>query len=107
MSKLQFTQGHLSKMMDKIDASLTEIRQINEKLKAVYVDNNGPGSEWVSQAEALKILNISRQMLVNYRKRGIIPYSKFGRKIYFKKSDINAHLNRHYKGPDSGPNSAA
>lgn len=43
---------------------------------------------WIENFELGRSLNISLRTLQNYRERGVIGFSVIGRKIYYKKSDI-------------------
>lgn len=58
--------------------------------------------EWLPSVEVLKLLKISKRTLQNYRERGILSYSQFGAKIYFKKTDIISHLEKNYIKTPSG-----
>ena len=51
---------------------------------------------WLDIDETCELLKISRRTLQNYRDNGILPFSQVGGKIYFKVSDLEEHLQRHY-----------
>jgi hypothetical protein len=51
---------------------------------------------WLNSEHVCLILKISVRTLVTYRQRGILPFSQIGRKIYYKASDIEEYLERHY-----------
>lgn len=46
-------------------------------------------SEWLRSAEVRKLLNISQGTLQNLRVNGILRYSMFGKRFYYKRDDIN------------------
>ena len=48
--------------------------------------------EWLTLEEARDIIGVCPKTFQKYRDNGIIPFSQYGRKIYFKKSDIQAFL---------------
>ena len=48
--------------------------------------------EWLTLEEARDIIGVCSKTFQKYRDTGIIPFSQYGRKIYFKKSDIQAFL---------------
>lgn len=48
--------------------------------------------EWLTGSEVCKLLKISSRTLQNYRDLGKIGFSKNGRKIYYKSSDIDTLL---------------
>ena len=51
---------------------------------------------WLTNHEVAKILRVTFRTLQNYRDKGILPFSQVGSKIYYRASDIQAHLDRHY-----------
>ena len=51
---------------------------------------------WLTGVDVCQMLRISKRTLANYKSRGMLPCSKVGGKIYFKYSDIQALLERHY-----------
>jgi MerR family transcriptional regulator, repressor of the yfmOP operon len=52
--------------------------------------------KWVTSEEVCHSLMISKRTLQSYRDRGILPFAQIGRKIYYKASDIDEYLDRHY-----------
>lgn len=48
--------------------------------------------EWIENSELAKHLGLSLRTLQSYRERGIIGYSLMGRKIYYRRSEINELL---------------
>ena len=53
-------------------------------------------SEWLDGKAVCHLLRVSNRTLQSYRDKGIISFSQFGRKIYYKASDIQEHLERNY-----------
>ena len=53
-------------------------------------------NEWIESEEARKKLGISKKTWQTYRDNRTIPFSQFGRKIYVKKSDLDAFMESHY-----------
>jgi MerR family transcriptional regulator, repressor of the yfmOP operon len=51
---------------------------------------------WLISEQVCALLRISGRTLISYRQRGILPYSQIGRKIYYKESDIQEYLEKHY-----------
>jgi len=79
------------KIMDDIEA----IREgLNQK-----IPQNPLGEKWLDIQETCQLLKISKRTLQNYRDNGILPYSQIAGKIYFKASDIQSHLEKHYTRP--------
>lgn len=53
---------------------------------------------WLTQQEAMSYLNISRTQLYLLRKKFKIPYTQLGRKLMFKKEDLDDLLMKNYVG---------
>ncbi|MEI7595671.1 MAG: helix-turn-helix domain-containing protein [Bacteroidota bacterium] len=51
---------------------------------------------WLDISECCMLLKISKRTLQSYRDNKVLPYSQIAGKIYFKASDIEAHLANHY-----------
>lgn len=73
-----------------------DISEISKRINDA--NNKQPLSEnWLDIADVCMLLHISKRTLQSYRDNGILPYSQIGGKIYFKASDIQLHLEKHYK----------
>jgi hypothetical protein len=53
--------------------------------------------QWLTLGQTCETLNVSRRTLQAYRDEGVLSFSQHAGKIYFKASDIEAHLEKHYK----------
>ncbi len=83
----------LANVFQKVVAKLDEIdRKLEEKKSA-----NPMNPAWLDIQETCQLLKVSKRTLQAYRDNGILPYSQIGGKIYYRITDIEAHLNRHYK----------
>ncbi|MCO4291348.1 helix-turn-helix domain-containing protein [Solitalea sp. MAHUQ-68] len=49
---------------------------------------NPPQDRLLTFDEAAEILSVSKVTLTEWRKRGIMPYQKIGKRVYFKQSDL-------------------
>ena len=65
--------------------------RIEEQLNEPLVINR----EWLEPKEICAILNISRRTLADYSKKGYIPYSRLGGRVYYRFSDIDDYLSSH------------
>lgn len=54
-------------------------------------------SEWLNTVEASHALGVSTKSLQRLRNCGSLPFSRVHGKIYYKKSDIEALLERKYQ----------
>lgn len=89
MEVITITSEAFRAIIDKID-------QINDKLdaeKPKFTLNE----YWLDIQEACFVLRVSKRTLQNYRDEGILPFSQINGKIYFKASDIQKHLEKHYR----------
>lgn len=68
------------------------------KMDAILQSKSDAGNsifdEYVSNEDFIKLLGITKHTAVNYRNKGLITYYQFERKIYYKKSDIDAFFEK-------------
>lgn len=82
-------------------ASPTLVEKINEiegkldKLLTLVSKSSCDPDEFVTGAEARKLLNVSASTWQAIRDQKRIPFSQIGRKIYVKRSDIINYLDSH------------
>jgi hypothetical protein len=53
---------------------------------------------WLSNDQFCEALQISKRTAQNYRDNGLIDYTLISGKVYYKKSDIDAMLEKNYSG---------
>ena len=70
--------------LDKIMTKMTEEKS-KQPLSEVWLDNQ----------QVCELLKISVRTLQTYRDEGVLTFSQIGSKIYYRASDIEAHLNKH------------
>ena len=76
--------------LESLKAEIKEIKSIIQQDKQKELER-----AWLTKQQAQKVLNVCLKTLDNYLSKGIIPYSRFGAKIYIRASDIQAHLEKH------------
>ena len=78
-------------------SKLEEITESLNDLKALIKGKakEEKGAEWIESSEARMMLGISQKTWQTYRDTRVIPFSQFGRKIYVKRADIEAFLEKH------------
>ena len=54
-------------------------------------------SEWLDNQDVCILMNISERKLLSLRQKGLIPFSRIDRKIYYKKEDILNYMKRDLK----------
>lgn len=52
--------------------------------------------EWIDGDTVMSILKIKERKLQMHRDNGILPFSKIDGIIYYKSSDVESLLNKHY-----------
>ncbi|MDX2190990.1 MAG: helix-turn-helix domain-containing protein [Bacteroidota bacterium] len=75
-------------IVNKLDEIKTKV--LEEKGKQPLTDI------WLDNTQVCELLKVSTRTMQTYRDEGIVSFSQVGSKIYYKASDIEAHLQRHY-----------
>lgn len=79
-------------------SDLAEIaNRIEELSKKLAAKEKSPKEQWLDNQEFMQLLKVSRRTAQNYRDSNMIAFSIIGNKIYYKLSDIEELLNRHYQ----------
>ena len=52
--------------------------------------------DWLDNQDVMQILHVSPRTLQTLRSNGILPFSRIGNKLYYRRSDISRILNNHY-----------
>jgi len=82
-----------TKAFQQIIDSISEIKEIiaggkgNRKILS---------DSWLDIQETCLLLKISKRTLQSYRDNGILSFSQIAGKIYFRATDIEEHLQKHY-----------
>lgn len=53
--------------------------------------------EWLDNQDVCILMNISDRKLLSLRQKGIIPFSRIDRKVYYKKDDILNYMRKNLK----------
>lgn len=79
-------EQEFSKLMRKID-------QLSDKLEKLSLkSNDGFKDKWYVTEEVCKLLNVSKRTLQKMRDSKTIRFTKSGKKIYYKASDLEQYL---------------
>ena len=73
-----------------------DIKELKKALQNIRDDNAAIQDVWLTTEETSKFLNVSTKTLKRYRDKSKLAYSKDGRKIRYKKSDILKYLECFY-----------
>ena len=87
--------------MTTLEINLPMLDQIQERLEVISskleeIQNQKPLKRWLSNSEACEFLEVTPRTMQNYRDNGLISFSKVGSKIYYKLSDLEAHLEANF-----------
>jgi len=69
------------------------MESINNRLTAKEKE---PKDKWFDNQEVMQMLHISKRTLQAWRDEGKISFSQVGAKIYYRESDVNDLLNKHF-----------
>ena len=67
-------------------------RTLTEVIERLTSAEKTTGKAWLTNAEAMNFLDLSRPTLARYRADGRLPFSKIGSSIYYKLESIEALL---------------
>lgn len=76
----------------EIKSSIAELRDAVQRLPKPRPSIR---SDYLTQDEVEQIIDVSRSTLHRLRKDGAIPFVQHGRKILFRREDIDAYLEAH------------
>ena len=89
------------KIMSHIIIDTEAFNELLKKLEAIEEKINQGSSEpedyWWDNEQLCKYLNISTRTLQTYRDNGVIKYSQYGAKIWYRYQDVQAFLEKHRK----------
>ena len=79
------------------NAALDRFQRAAEKTLTEVVDRLSSAEKtadksWLTNAEAMEYLGLSRPTLARYRAAGTLPYSKVGSSIYYRLTDVETLL---------------
>lgn len=78
----------VSKLIKSLDEMKTHLLKENEEKLL---------NQWVDGPFVCRKLGICKRTLDSYRKKGLIKFSQFGRKILYKLSDIESFIQKGYR----------
>lgn len=78
----------------KLEQVFSDLAEIKKELKSSKEESLV--NQWIQSETARKMLGVCRKTWQDYRDRLVIPFSQFGRKIYIKKADLEAFMQKHY-----------
>lgn len=76
---------------------VSKVESLEALIKNIKVSPSSPTKDtWLDNQQVMQLLNISKRLLQTYRDESVLPFSKVNNKIYYKASDIQKLLEKHY-----------
>jgi hypothetical protein len=79
-------EGDFQLLLNKLHSIEANIKSTEEKSLADL---------WLDNEQLMKLLKVSRRTLQSWRDQGLVSFSQVGSKIYYKRKDVDAFLNKH------------
>jgi hypothetical protein len=73
------------------------IKRLDKIQHEVSSKQKSPADTFIDNQEFIQIMNVSKRTAQSWRDEGIISFSQIGSKIYYRMSDVQALLDKHYK----------
>ena len=86
MEVITITSEAFQEIVKKLDGINTRLNAKEKEPKEVWLDNQ----------ELMQLLKISKRTAQHYRDSGMISFSQVGNKIYYRLSDVEELLKKHY-----------
>jgi 3-methyladenine DNA glycosylase Tag len=87
MNAVIITQQNYDELISRLDRIQQEVANKQKSPVDTFIDNQ----------EFIQIMNISKRLAQNWRDSGIISFSQIGSKIFYRMSDVQSLLDKHYK----------
>ncbi len=90
-------------IMEIVNIEASAFMEMNNVLSKIEKQLKGlpPSSsdlnEWLDNQDVCILMNISDRKLLSLRQKGLIPFSRIDRKVYYKKEDILNYMRRNLK----------
>ena len=80
MEYIAIEKAEYEQLLNSVKKTVTDIRTIAEECSI--------NSEWVENSELAEILELSKRQLQGHRERGVLGFSTIGRKIYYRRDEV-------------------
>ena len=90
-------------IMEIVNIEANVFMEMNNVLSKIEKQLKGLNSskseldEWLDNQDVCILMNISDRKLLSLRQKGLIPYSRINRKVYYKKDDILNYMRNNLK----------
>lgn len=86
----------MNNILFKIEKQLKELNSSKSEL-----------NEWLDNQDVCILMNISDRKLLSLRQKGLIPFSRIDRKVYYNKEDILNYMKKNLKTHTNNGNGTA
>ena len=80
-----------------LDELTYRLDTLKTKLDSLYTNSGIAPQKWMDNQQVCMRLSISKRTLQNLRDCGVLPFTKIGRKVFYKPEDIEKMLLLNYK----------
>jgi hypothetical protein len=87
MNAVIISQENFDEVIKRLDKIHSEVSNKQKSPADTFIDNQ----------EFIQIMNVSKRTAQSWRDEGIISFSQIGSKIYYRMSDVQSLLDKHYK----------
>lgn len=87
MDVVLLSSQHYQDLLKRLDVIQQEVSNKQKSPADTFIDNQ----------EFIQVMNVSKRTAQSWRDEGIISFSQIGSKIYYRMSDVQALLDKHYK----------
>lgn len=100
-------------IMEIVNIEANVFMEMNNVLSKIEKQLKGLNSskseldEWLDNQEVCILMNISDRKLLSLRQKGLIPFSRIDRKVYYNKEDILNYMRRNLKTYTNNGNGTA
>ncbi|MCB0515387.1 MAG: helix-turn-helix domain-containing protein [Bacteroidetes bacterium] len=72
------------------------VKKMDEIQNRLTAKDKEPKEVWLDNQEFIQLMKISKRTAQHYRDTGLISFSQVGSKIYYRMSDVEELLKKHY-----------
>lgn len=77
---------------DQFEQLCSEISELKNLLRGIKEPSRDDPNELISVKQLRELLGISAKTEWTWRKKPVIPYVRYGKKIYFRKADVETFV---------------
>ena len=88
-NEVEMTFGEMNRLSEYFDTPLSELHTVTvAELQPQNSVPQVPNFEYITQGDAMSLLNLGKTKIWELRRDGVLPEHKVGRKVYFSRQDV-------------------